>query len=226
MARKVKSTEEFKDLLAKIPQGSERVQVKDAKTGKLKYKPTEELTEFDDIQVNKDGIPVTMRSTPGRPKAVVIKPVTRMAEEIVKRKAEALASDPILKVARTNPEDPDVLHQIVLALGEEAASLRFERTQAELAGEKTSEVSVRAVNALKAVGDVWLKRKDQLTSRGIDMNSPAYRIFMKEVMAAFREALSSSGARPEMVETVFTKLAKIMNEDWESEVKNRMKIVI
>ena len=60
MARKVKSTEEFKDLLAKIPQGSERVQVKDAKTGKLKYKPTEELKEFDDIQVNKDGIPVTM----------------------------------------------------------------------------------------------------------------------------------------------------------------------
>ena len=213
-------------MLAKVPDGAERVQVKDATTGKLKYKPVDEVNSQDEIQVNKDGIPVTMRSTPGRPAKVVIEPVTRVAGEIVKRKAEAIANDPILRVARANPEDPDVLQQIVLALGEEAASLRFERLQAELAGEKTSEVSVRAVNALKAIGDVWLKRKDQITARGIDMNSPAYKIFMKAVMSAFQESLSASGARPELIETVFTRLEKIMDDNWEAEIKNRMKAVV
>lgn len=226
MARKVKAVEAFQDLVAKIPNGAKFVQVLDAKTSRLKYKAVDEIHNLDTIQVNKEGIPITMRKAPGRPQNVVVEPATRMAAEIMRMKAESVASDPILKVAKANPDDPDVLHQVLLALGQESASIGFERQQAEMNGEKTSELSVRRISALKSIADTWLKRKDQVTTRGIDMSSPAYRILMKEVLKAFQESLAASGIRPEMVETVFTKLGKIMNDGWEAEVKARIKSVV
>ncbi len=226
MSKKVKAVEAFKELAAKIPADAKCVQVLDAKTGKLKYKPIEELLDLDVIQVKKDGTPITMKKSPGRPQNVVVEPATRMAAEIMRMKTDTIATDPILKVAKANPEDPDVLHQIVLALGNEAASIGFERQQAERNGEKTSELSVRRISALKSLADTWLKRKDQITTRGIDMGSPAYRTLMKEVLKAFQESLTSAGARPELIETVFTKLGKIMNDGWEAEVKARIKIVV
>jgi hypothetical protein len=226
VSKKVKAVEAFKELAAKIPADAKCVQVLDAKTGKLKYKPIEELLDLDVIQVKKDGTPITMKKSPGRPQNVVVEPATRMAAEIMRMKTDTIATDPILKVAKANPEDPDVLHQIVLALGNEAASIGFERQQAERNGEKTSELSVRRISALKSLADTWLKRKDQITTRGIDMGSPAYRTLMKEVLKAFQESLTSAGARPELIETVFTKLGKIMNDGWEAEVKARIKIVV
>ncbi len=226
MPKKVKAVEAFKELVAKIPVDAKCVQVMDAKTGKLKYKALDELLDLDIIQVKKDGTPITMKKAPGRPQNVVVEPATRMAAEIMKMKAESVATDSVLKVARSNPEDPDVLHQVLLALGEEAASIAFERHQAEMNGEKTSELSVRRISALKSVADTWLKRKDQITTRGIDMGSPAYRTLMKEVLKAFQESLSSAGARPELIETVFSKLGRIMNDSWEAEVKARIKSIV
>lgn len=226
MSKKVKAVEAFEELVAKIPAGAKCVQVLDAKTGKLKYKPANEIHNLDIIQVNKVGIPITMKKTPGRPQNVVVEPATRMAAEIMRMKSDTISADPILKVARANPEDPNVLHQIVLALGDEAASIGFERQQAEMNGEKTSELSVRRIAALKSLADTWLKRRDQITTRGIDMGSMAYQILMKEILRAFRESMESAGVRSELIETVFTKLGKIMNDRWEAEVKVRIKNIV
>jgi hypothetical protein len=223
---KAKADEAFKDLLAKIPSTAVTVQVKDGITGKIRYKPVKEIRRIDEIQVNKEGIPVTTRKLLGRPKNIIIEPKSRVTAELIKQKKEALGNDPILQVARTNPEDPDLLQQIVLALGTEAASIGFERQQAELNGEKTSELSVRRINALKAIGDTWLKRREQVGTRGIDMNSPAYRVLMTEILTAFQESLASEGVRPESIQNIFTKMDRIMNAEWEANVKTRMKHVI
>ena len=223
--KRTKATDRFENLLAKVPKGSKYVQVK-TELGKLKYLPLEDLTDKDVIQVNGKGIPVTMKGSPGRPKAVVMEPQNRMVAEQIRLKAEAIEADPVLKAAREKPEDPDVLHQLVLALGQEAASIGFERTRAEQAGEKTSEISVRRIGALKAIADTWLKRKDQVTARGIDMASPAYKVLMTYVLATFKEAMSDSGLRPEMVDTVFARLVRLMGDEWEVEAKNRMKTLI
>ena len=209
--------------MAQIPPGAKTVQVKDALTAKIKYKPIDEVQELDEVQFTKDGIPIVMRKLGGRPKAVVIAPVTPLAAESVKQKLDALAADPILRIAKANPDDPDVLQQVILALGNEVASIGWERQQAELQGDKTSDLSVRRVNALKALADTWLKRKLQITTQGVDMNSPAYRVFMGEVLKAFRMACSESGIRDELRETIFTKMDKIMNDTWEADVKSRMK---
>ena len=222
MVRKVKHTENFEDLKRKIPAGALSVQVLDAATGKTKYKAVDVLTEFDVIQLNKHGIPIVMKKSPGKAKQVVIEPVTPVAAEMIRQKSDALLFDPVLVVARARPEDPDVLHQIVLALGAESASIGFERYQAEIRGEKTSDLSVRRVNSLKAMADTWLKRKDQIASRGIDMSSPAYRVFMGSVLGLFKGSMESSGVRPELIETIFAKLSKSMNDEWETDVKRKM----
>jgi hypothetical protein len=146
--------------------------------------------------------------------------------EIVRRKNDSILKDPVLQAVKTSPEDAAVLHQVVLALGEEAASLGFERLEAERDGKETSNISIRRVNTLKALADTWLKRKDQIVSRGIDLNSPVFKALLQYLLETFQEALVETGERPEMVEAVFARLGKLMSEGWEAEAKNRMKKVL
>lgn len=223
--KRTKATDKFDELLGKIPKEAKSVLICTA-TGQKKYKAVEELTDKDDIQVNKAGEPIIMKGSPGRPKAVVMEPATRMAAEIIRLKQDVVKNDAILKVARDNPEDPDFLQQVVLQLAEEAASIGFERTRAEQAGEKTSELSVRHINALKALADTWLKRKDQLSTRGIDMDSAAFQVLLKFMVQTFRESMLGTGARDEVVNAVFARLAKDMGDDWKAEARNRMKQVV
>lgn len=212
------------DLLALVPPGAERIYVR-MDNGKCRYRLLHELADSDVIQVNKEGVPITMKGAPGRKKSVVVAPATPEVAENVRRKGEAINQDPILTTARDRPEDPDVLHQVVLALGEEAASIGFERSEAERKGEDTTNLSVKRIGALKAIAETWLKRQDQVGSRGIDMDSAVFRALLKFLMETFREALDACNVRVEMTETVFAKLAKMMNDEWEAEAKNRMKNV-
>jgi hypothetical protein len=222
MAKRSKAKEQQEALLAKMPPGSKFVLVKTEK-GDQKYRPVDELAETDEIQVNKDGIPVVMKGKPGRPQAIVLQPASPVVAEVIKRKQDAIHKDRILDAVKTNPENPEVLHQVVLALGEEAASLGFERAEAERDGRETSNISVRRVNTLKALADTWLKRKDQVTTQSIDMGSPAFKTLLQFLLETFQGTLTDAGVRPEMVETVFARLAKAMNEEWEAEARNRMK---
>lgn len=225
MARRSKNKEQQEDLLAKVPEGAKFVLVCTEK-GDQKYRPIAELDPTDVIQVSSAGIPIVMKGKPGRPEKIVLAPRNPVVAEVSKRKQETIGKDSVLQAVRTNPEDPGVLHQVVLALGEEAASLGFERSEAEREGRETSNISVRRVNTLKALADTWLKRKDQVVTRGIDLGSPAFKALMQYILETFRETMDLSGVRPEMIETVFARLAKAMQDEWEVEAKRRMKNVV
>lgn len=213
-------------LLAKVPDGATRIQVK-TEMGKIKYKDIADLADSDEIQVKSDGTPIVMMQKPGRKKDVTLDPATPEVAEAIRRKNETIEADAILEVARENPESPDVLQQIMLALGEEAASIGFERQEAERKGEETSLISNRRISALKAIGDTWLKRKEQIASRGVDLESPAFKVLFEYIMGTFRGALEDAGLQGEMVETVFAKLASLLNdESWEAEAKRRMKSIV
>ena len=213
-------------LLAKVPDGATRIQVK-TEMGHIKYKDIADLADKDEIQVKKDGTPIVMMTKPGRKKDVTLDPATPEVAEKIRRKNEIIDTDSILEVARENPESPDVLQQILLALGEEAASIGFERQEAERQGQETSLISNRRISALKAIGDTWLKRKEQISARGVDMQSPAFKVLFEFIMGTFRGALEDAGLAGEMVETVFSKLASSLNdESWEAEAKRRMKSIV
>lgn len=222
MGRRTHQQVKQRELLSRLPKGAVCVLVLD-EFKKRKYRDIELIADSDEIQLNSKGIPIVTRQKPGRPLAILAAPANAVVAEVLKRKNYSLLNDPILSAAKKTPEDPDVLHQVVLALGAEAASLGFEREEAERQGLKTSEISVRRVNTLKALADTWLKRKDQIVTRGVDLESPGFKALFKFLLETFQDALDASGVEEEMSETVFSKLNLSINEDWEAEAKNRMR---
>lgn len=212
-------------LLAMIPEGATRVQVRDAK-GKIRYREPDDLADADDIQVNKRGKPIVMQAPPGRTPTPKLKPATPTVAALLEKKQKALETDAILSQAKEDPDSPDVLYGVMLGLGEEAASIKFERKEAEREGKETSQLSGRRINALKAVGDTWLKRREQIVTRGLDLDSPAWKATMGLMLETFQEAMNTSGVRPEMAETVFAKLSEMLNDEWEAEARNRVKSIV
>lgn len=222
MTRRSKQKEEQERLLKLVPPEAEYILVVSEK-GEQKYRARQDLAGTDVIQVNKDGNPIVMKGKPGRPKNVTLTPANPVVAEIVKRKDDAIKQDSVLQALQSSPEDAGVLHQVMLALGEEAASLGFDRAEAEREGKDSSSISVRRVNTLKALVDTWLKRKDQIVSRGVDLNSEAFKVLLQFLLETFRGAMQASGSRPELIEIVFARLAKAMDDGWGDEARNRMK---
>jgi hypothetical protein len=212
--------------LALCPPGTLTVQVT-TELGAVKYKSLAELVDTDEINLRPDGVPIVTRKPSGRPpgpsKQTVLRPTTPGVQALVKSKTEFMKADPVFQAAQEDPDNPDVLHQVVLGLTQEAASLAFERAEAERNGLETSNISIRRVNALKAVGDTWLKRKEQLSSVSLDIGSPPFRVFLKELSSTFKDAMEASGLRPELIETIFSKVGKAMDDDWSSAVRAKMK---
>lgn len=207
-------------LLALAPDGAVRVSVTD-RMGKTRWRPLDGVEPFDTILL-KNGIPITMKGTPGRPQIIEGAASEEVADS-VRQKDRDLSSDPIVKTAKTDPESADLLHHVVVSLAEEAASLGVERRNAELEGRETSQLSIRRVNALKAVAETWLKRKDQTAAKEIDLASPQFKAVFALTLDTFREAMGEASLRPEMVEMVFAKLTAKLQEGWEQEARNRMK---
>ena len=222
MAHKSEAQKKHELLLSKVPPNAKYVYVKTDK-GEKKYRLLVEVAVGDEILTNKAGAPITMKGAPGRPKTVVLAPSNPVVAAVVQGKQKALDSDAILSAVRTNPNGPAVLQEIVLALGEEAASLGFERQEAEREGKETSSISVRRVNTLRALADTWLKKLDQTGSKSVDPKSPSFQAAIQFVVETFRDVLTLVGERPEMIETVFSRLAQTMDDDWELELRSRMK---
>ena len=207
-------------LLALAPDGSTRVSVTD-RAGKTRWRPLDAVEPFDTILL-RGNVPITMMSSPGRPIAVPDAVNDFVADQVL-QKTRDLSADPIVKVAKADPESSDLLHHVVVALSEEAASLGVERRNAEMEGKETSQLSIRRVNALKAVAETWLKRKDQTGLKEIDMSSPQFKAVFSFALETFRSAMADTNLRPEMVEMVFAKLTGKLQEGWEQEARNRMK---
>ena len=107
---------------------------------------------------------------------------------------------------------------------QEAASLNFERVEAERTGKETSQLSIRRINALKALGETWIKRKEQLSGRQIDLESPAFRKLFEFMLECFRESMHNGGISRDQAETVFVALsARMVEETWEEEARKKMR---
>lgn len=216
--------EENKALLTLVPEGTERIQVRDEK-GKVRWRNIDQLADKDIIQTKKDGTPVVMMGRPGRREVnSKIGAANPVVAKLLEKKKASLREDELLNLVRTEPESADVLQQIMVGLAEEAGSIAFERREAERQGEPTSQLSTRRVNTLKAVADTWLKRKDQLVTQGIDMDSPVFGALMRFVMETFRGALVDANVGNDHIKVVFARIAKkVDSEEWRTEARNRMK---
>jgi hypothetical protein len=94
--------------------------------------------------------------------------------------------------------------------------------EAERQGNDTSSLSMRRVAALKAIGDTWIKRKEQIVNRAIDLDSPSFHELFKFISETFARAMEASGVRPELANSVFAQFGKLLDEEWKKEAKTRM----
>jgi hypothetical protein len=207
-----------------IPPEVHRVKVVDLK-GQIKLRKIEELAAGDTVSLDGAGLPIFLEGRSGRPKKLedAMPPATPLIGDLLRIKQGHLRNDPILQAAESAPESSEVLNQVVLAIGEEAASLRFERMEAERKGTDTSQLSMRRVAALKAIGDTWIKRKEQIQSRVIDLESPPFQALFTFITETFVRAMQSAGVRQELSDSVIAQFAKQLDDSWKNEAKARMK---
>lgn len=210
-----------------VPSGMLRVKVIDEK-GKVRWRPVNGgVKATDTMDLKPNGQPQWMGNPIGRPKNAqtlheALPPTSPVIADLIRIKEASLRTDPIVLTAETTPESADVLNQVVLGIAEEAASLRFERMEAERNGEDSSTFSMRRVAALKAIGDTWIKRKEQIQNQAVDMESPAFSILFKYIGETFAKAMIDAGVRQELADNVFTKFANSLDEEWKTEAKSRM----
>ncbi len=212
-----------RELLAKIPAEATRVKV-ETELGKKKFKAIDEVATSDIILTTKNGMPIVMKNTPGRKRKPDLKPANDAVAETMVKKAEAIANDDVLRMTREAPESPDVLHQVMVGMADEAASLGFERVEAERKGEGTSQISMRRVNALKGVADTWLRRKEQIVNHSVDLDGVGFGVVAKFFMETFRGSMEDSGVHSDMIKVVFAKFSQLVGSDeWKVEAKARMR---
>lgn len=216
------SSQDKTDILRNLPEGTTRIQVTTSK-GRTCWKRPEEVGLKDILVFNAKGEPVVMRGNPGRKARVVLDPLNDHIAEVLEAKAEHLKEDPLLGAVRNNPDADDVLNIVMAGLAGEAASLEFERQEAERHGRDTSTLSLRRANILKATGEMWIKRREKIESGLVDLDNPAFEIVFGFMLETFRGVMVASGMRPEQIETVFSKLSKQLQDGWKTEAKARMR---
>jgi len=218
------------DILALIPDDAKRVKVRTEK-GHEKYRDISEgldtILPTDEI-VLVSSKPVTMKSAPGRKKKAPLPKAPPAVNQTVAQlqiaKQAFLDRDPLLQQIERGVDGEDVLHLVMRGFAQESASLEFERQEAERNGRETSQLSIRRINALKALGETWIKRKEQLAGKVIDMESPAFAQLFEFMLETFREAMLKGNVPRDQAETVFSRLSERMGDDtWEQEARNKMK---
>jgi hypothetical protein len=82
---------------------------------------------------------------------------------------------------------------------------------------------MRRVQALKAIGDTWIKRKEQIQSRSVDLESPAFAALFTLICETFVRAMLGAGVRQELADSTMAAFSKMLDDSWKSDAKNRMK---
>ena len=225
------ATDDQRDqILALIPEEATRVKVYDEKGHERWRDITENIDSIlasDEIIVL-SGKPVTMKGTPGRrkkaPAPKAPPPLNQTVATLQAAKAAFFENDPLLRQIEAGIESDDILHFVMRGFGQESASLEFERQEAERNGKETSQLSIRRINALKALGETWIKRKEQLSGKTIDLASSAFVKLFDFMLETFRESMLQGNVPRDQAETVFARLSDRMDDEtWEQEARNRMK---
>jgi len=223
MSAQPKQTQGEKDrILRTLPPDAHRIQVRED-SGALKFKKPEDVLVDDEIVVKGDGSPVLMMQKPGRKPKVNLTALSDEIEDVMSARQDHIGGSDLVTAATNDPEADEVISNILQGMAQEAAALEFERMEAERKGMDTSGLSARRARVLKAMADVWLKRKEKLQGGAIDLDSKSFETLMTFLMETLKGSMEDAGMRPEFIETVFTKLSKRLADGWKEEAKARMR---
>lgn len=222
---KQRDIQDRKAMLKLVPEGAERIKVR-TEFGENKYKAISDLADKDIILTKSDGTPIVMKATPGRSRKVELTPANDVVAEVIKRQTEALNHDPILNAVKANPDSAEVLTRVIEGIGAETAALEFTRKELERDGKfkDTPGVSSKRIQGLKAMAETWLRRKDQMVERAVDVDSPGFKAAYRFILETLGEAMADCSIGDEQRQTVFSKYGSMSRDpQWVEEMKRRIR---
>jgi hypothetical protein len=218
-----------KDILANLPPGTQRVKVLDP-NGKERYVRPDavDIQDHEILTLKGDPkVPIVMRSKPGRGKVKSHLPVANpQVQEIEEARDDLVTGDRVVQSIKDDPEGDDAFSQMMKALSEEAAMIKFERLELQRQGrpEDIPKYAAQRARVLKSRADLWINRKKIASSNMVDLDSPAFEAVFVFILETFKEAMATAGCREELIETTFTNLVKSVDADtWKEDAKRKMK---
>jgi hypothetical protein len=218
----IQTREDREQILNTLPTDTRRVQVRGSDSKTVYKRPGDIDLDVDEVLLSNSGKPIVMRGKPGR-KVTRLTPVSNNVEEVMEARADHLQEDHLLSATLTASESEEVMDTLLASLAQEAASIAFEKAEAERHGHDTSHLAVKRARVLKMTADTWLKRRDKNLGGTIDLDSPAFEALFAFILETIREAMGEAGLRQEHVETVFAKVSKRLADTWKEEAKARMR---
>jgi hypothetical protein len=215
-------------LLTALPVGVRRVKVVD-ELGKERWRPLDAVLPADRLPLKKNGDPIYSKKPTGRrrgAKTSGLPPVSEQVKVLMEYKADAIESDPLVLIARRDPTSPEALKHVMSGLAEEAASIGFERLEAERNGERTSHLSIRRTTVYKTFVESYLKHMEISVEREkshLDLDGPAFQRIFHTIVRTFGEAMDEASVDPRVAEIVLNRFIKTISDDeWQARVKVAM----
>jgi hypothetical protein len=161
----------------------------------------------------------------GRPRKIQLLPKDEETATIQKQKDDHLTRDKLSRMLKSKPNSLDILDHLMLEFALEAASLQFERLEAERKGGDTASLSARKVTALKSVADIFFKKRETIIDQAFDFKSQRFQKFIEWILLkVVRRASEKAGLQPEQISILFDKIAHKFEEDtWEKEALEYIK---
>lgn len=227
MSNKKKEKEEleaqkqFAIALQMIPVDAEKVRVQKP-DGSLVWVCPSKIQDGDVIPLNKKGKPSI--TTPR--KTFKKKTSSGLVRQMTTQRQQHLSKDPILVSLANSSQakDPDVLFHIIQSIAEETSRVDHTRELLDLQGGDSTKLSVRRVQALRQMAELWVKSVSNASSKTIDLDSPVFTALFGLLMTTLKDVMLTTGIRPDEVQTVFSKLAtQVENEEWRVRAHRAMK---
>lgn len=215
---------EQRRLLSMVPLGVWGVKVQDTK-GVTCYRELSSVRATDVIQVKKNGEPIIMAKKPGRPPKGKKIAITSQVNPSITEREKTILSHPIVTSADEDPESLDLFDNLIKGMSHGIAALEYESKQAISQNQSSVPAISKQMIAMRSTADLWLKRRDQISTKAIDLDSRSFKELFKFIMETFRAAMKASGIRQEKIESVFGNLSDLMSHEqgWEDEATKRMK---
>lgn len=144
----------------------------------------------------------------------------QLAQELMERRARFVETDPLVKTVNANGDAFTILREIKREIAREAASLGFERLEAERKNKDSSSASIRRIEALRRIADIELKIRE-LDQHSINLSSEK----MQKIFAMWVETLQQIAQEvmsPEVMDLFFNRLGTAM-DGWEERAQDALR---
>jgi CelD/BcsL family acetyltransferase involved in cellulose biosynthesis len=156
----------------------------------------------------------------GRPRKINPAPTANDLEyhaEIAKARQHFIADDPVVRTLSGKTDSAQLLASLRMEIAKEAASLHFQRIEAEKYGKDTAQTSTRRIDALTRIAHIELEIK-KLAPDSVDVHSERFQKIFHMFIGFMRECAQET-MPPEVIDLFFNRFSTMM-EGWEEKAEN------